>query len=101
MLTMLGPDATPVVLPLREFGKEHHRALSSLPQVSQLASAPSSRLVMSFWDREVSIWRMSRGPASVHESVDGPKHRLVGKVLIQVRIKTMKKKKKKKAKLTN
>ncbi|PKY02557.1 WD40 repeat-like protein [Aspergillus campestris IBT 28561] len=78
-----GPDATPVILPLREFGKEHHRALSTLPQVSQLASAPSSRLVMSFWDREVSIWRMSRGPGSVHESVDGPKHRLVGKVLIQ------------------
>ena len=80
-----GPDATPVVLPLREFGKEHHRKLSSLPQIPQLASSPLSRLVMSFWDREISIWRVSRGPTSSHENSDGQKHRLVGKVLVQVR----------------
>ncbi|RAK97810.1 small subunit rRNA maturation protein UTP4 [Aspergillus ibericus CBS 121593] len=77
-----GPDAAPVVLPLREFGKEHHRKLASLPQIPQLASSPSSRLVMSFWDREVSIWRLHRGPTS-HENTDGQRHRLVGKVLIQ------------------
>ncbi|KAL4887767.1 WD40-repeat-containing domain protein [Aspergillus ambiguus] len=78
-----GPDAAPVVLPLREFGKEHHRKLPTLPQIPQLTSSPSSRLVMSFWDREASIWRVSRGPASVHENPDGQRHRLVGKVLIQ------------------
>ncbi|KAL4998831.1 quinon protein alcohol dehydrogenase-like superfamily [Aspergillus recurvatus] len=78
-----GPDAHPVVLPLREFGKEHHRNLPSLPQVPPVVSAPSSRLVMSFWDREVNIWRVSRGPTSVHEVSDGQRHRLVGKVLIQ------------------
>ncbi|RJE27175.1 hypothetical protein PHISCL_00528 [Aspergillus sclerotialis] len=78
-----GPDATPVVLPLREFGKEHHRRLSSLPQCPQLASSPSSRLVMSFWDREVSIWRVLRGPTSEHDNIDGKRHRLVAKVLIQ------------------
>ncbi|KAE8394036.1 WD40-repeat-containing domain protein [Aspergillus alliaceus] len=78
-----GPDATPIVLPLREFGKEHHRKLSSLPQIPQLASSPSSRLVMSFWDREISIWRLSRGPTSLQENIDGQRHRLVGKVLIQ------------------
>ncbi|KAE8149355.1 small nucleolar ribonucleo protein complex subunit [Aspergillus avenaceus] len=78
-----GPDATPIVLPLREFGKEHHRKLSSLPQIPQITSSPSSRLVMSFWDREISIWRVSRGPTSVHENLGGQRHRLVGKVLIQ------------------
>ncbi|CAG8924864.1 unnamed protein product [Penicillium salamii] len=78
-----GPDATPIVLPLREFGKEHHRKLSSLPQIPQLTSAPSARLVMSFWDREVSLFRVSRGPASPNENIDGQRHRLVGKVLIQ------------------
>ncbi|KAI9369137.1 WD40-repeat-containing domain protein [Aspergillus egyptiacus] len=78
-----GPDASPVVLPLREFGKEHHRNLPSLPQVPPVVSAPSSRLVMSFWDREVSIWRVSRGPSSLHEVPDGQRHRLVGKVMIQ------------------
>ncbi|OJJ46951.1 hypothetical protein ASPZODRAFT_151541 [Penicilliopsis zonata CBS 506.65] len=78
-----GPDAAPVVLPLREFGKEHHRKLSSLPQIPQLSSSPSSRLVMSFWDREISIWRMLRGPTSANEATEGKRHRLVGKVLIQ------------------
>ncbi|KAJ5103816.1 hypothetical protein N7532_004345 [Penicillium argentinense] len=78
-----GPDATPIVLPLREFGKEHHRKLSSLPQIPQLTSSSSSRLVMSFWDRELSLWRVSRGPASLHESIDGQRHRLVAKVMIQ------------------
>ncbi|KAJ5693110.1 hypothetical protein N7462_002533 [Penicillium macrosclerotiorum] len=78
-----GPDATPIVLPLREFGKEHHRKLSSLPQTPQLTSSPSSRLVMSFWDREVSLWRVSRGPVSTNENIDGQRHRLVAKVMIQ------------------
>ncbi|KAJ5094554.1 hypothetical protein N7456_010415 [Penicillium angulare] len=78
-----GPDATPVVLPLREFGKEHHRKLSNLPQIPQLTSSPASRLVMSFWDREISLWRVSRGPTSVHENLDGQRHRLVGKVMVQ------------------
>ncbi|RDW93930.1 small subunit rRNA maturation protein UTP4 [Aspergillus mulundensis] len=78
-----GPDASPVVLPLREFGKEHHRNLPSLPQVPPVVSAPSSRLVMSFWDREVNIWRVSRGPTSVHDVPEGQRHRLVGKVMIQ------------------
>lgn len=81
----LGPDAAPVVLPLREFGKEHHRKLSSLPQIPQVSSSASSRLLMSFWDREVSIWRISKGPtAQPAKGPDGQKHRLVGKVLIQV-----------------
>ncbi|KAL4796572.1 quinon protein alcohol dehydrogenase-like superfamily [Aspergillus venezuelensis] len=78
-----GPDASPVVLPLREFGKEHHRNLPSLPQIPPVVSSPSSRLVMSFWDREVNIWRVSKGPTSVHEVPEGQRHRLVGKVLIQ------------------
>lgn len=38
---------------------------------------------MSFWDREVSLWRVSRGPSSPNENIDGQRHRLVGKVLIQ------------------
>lgn len=40
---------------------------------------------MSFWDREISIWRVFRGPTSSYENADGQRHRLVGKVLIQVR----------------
>lgn len=40
---------------------------------------------MTFWDREISIWRVFRGPTSAYENADGQRHRLVGKVLIQVR----------------
>lgn len=82
-LLAAGPDATPIVLPLREFGKEHHRKLSNLPQIPQLTSSPASRLVMSFWDREISLWRVSRGPTSVHDNMDGQRHRLVAKVMVQ------------------
>ncbi|KAI0474739.1 WD40-repeat-containing domain protein [Xylaria cf. heliscus] len=53
-----GPDATPIVMPLQKAGIENHRALSSLPQDPPLQSAYKSRLIISWWDREVSIWRL-------------------------------------------
>ncbi|KAK2008919.1 WD40 repeat-like protein [Colletotrichum eremochloae] len=53
-----GPDASPVVLPLKELGRENHRTLSSLPQSPPLASAPSARMVVSWWDREIHIWKL-------------------------------------------
>ncbi|KAI5301940.1 U3 small nucleolar RNA-associated protein, partial [Ascosphaera pollenicola] len=71
-----GLDTIPVVMPLREYGAEHHRKLSSLPQVPQVSSAASSRLVMGWWDREVSIWHISR------RGEQAPPHKLVGKVLL-------------------
>lgn len=81
---LIGPDAAPVILPLQQFGNEHHWKLSSLPQIPQLASSPSSRLLMSFWDREVGIWRVSRGPVSEFDRLEGQRYRLVAKVLLQV-----------------
>ncbi|KAI0109126.1 WD40-repeat-containing domain protein [Nemania sp. FL0031] len=53
-----GPDATPIVMPLHKAGIENHRALSSLPQDPPLKSAYKNRLIISWWDREVSIWRL-------------------------------------------
>ncbi|KAM5465895.1 U3 small nucleolar RNA-associated protein [Microsporum audouinii] len=73
-----GLDTTPVVLPLKEFGKEHHRKLPNLPQVPQLASSGTSRLLMSWWDREVNIWRVAGSFRS-----DTEQHKLVGKILFQ------------------
>jgi hypothetical protein len=40
---------------------------------------------MSFWDREVRLWRLPGGPESLHDGLDGQRHQLVGRVLIQVR----------------
>ncbi|KAI0198280.1 WD40 repeat-like protein [Astrocystis sublimbata] len=53
-----GPDATPIVMPLLKAGLENHRTLSFLPQDPPMQSAPKSRLIVSWWDREVSIWQL-------------------------------------------
>ncbi|KAI5291425.1 U3 small nucleolar RNA-associated protein [Ascosphaera aggregata] len=71
-----GLDTIPVVMPLREYGAEHHRRLSSLPQIPQVSSAASTRLAMGWWDREINIWRISR------RSEQAPPHKLVGKILL-------------------
>lgn len=54
-------------MPLQNAGIENHRALSSLPQDPPLQSAYTSRLIISWWDREVSIWRL---PSSVGDLAD-------------------------------
>lgn len=76
-----GPDASLVVLPLRESGKEHHRTLSSLPQICQLASGSLSRFMMSFWEREVRIYKIAPESGADAES---QRNQLVGRVLIPV-----------------
>ncbi|PGH28083.1 hypothetical protein AJ80_00340 [Polytolypa hystricis UAMH7299] len=79
-----GLDTTPVVVPLREYGKENHRKLPSLPQCPQLSSSPASRLLMGWWEREVNFWQVpKRFSTNDDDILDGQSHRLVGKVLIQ------------------
>ncbi|KAI1002337.1 hypothetical protein K3495_g5864 [Podosphaera aphanis] len=55
-----GHDASPIVVPLEKYGFENHRTLPFLPQDPPLASAPKPRLLMSWWDREVRIWRFEK-----------------------------------------
>ncbi|EGC48700.1 small nucleolar ribonucleoprotein complex subunit [Histoplasma capsulatum var. duboisii H88] len=78
-----GLDTIPVVVPLREYGAEHHRKLSNLPQIPQIASSPSSRLLMSWWEREINIWYISKHSGAGEQLLDGTSHKLVGKVLFQ------------------
>ncbi|OJD16997.1 hypothetical protein AJ78_02886 [Emergomyces pasteurianus Ep9510] len=78
-----GLDTIPVVIPLREYGAEHHRKLSNLPQIPQIASSPSSRLLMSWWDRELSLWYISKRLGTGGELLDGTSHKLVGRVLLK------------------
>lgn len=58
-----GSDKTPMLTPLREYGRENLRSLSSLPQEPKVVSAPKARLLVSWWDKEVYIWRIARRPA--------------------------------------
>jgi U3 small nucleolar RNA-associated protein 4 len=55
-----GLDTAPVVVPFRAWQKEYHRTLSHLPQSPQISSALESRLFISWWERQVSIWHLSR-----------------------------------------
>ncbi|KAK5135106.1 hypothetical protein LTR08_005631 [Meristemomyces frigidus] len=55
-----GSDVAPVVTPLREYGKENLRYLTSLPQEAPVASAPKARLLVSWWDKDVYVWRIAR-----------------------------------------
>lgn len=85
MLTFLGPDASPTVVPLGQYGFENQRTLPSLAQEVALRSAPTQRLMMSWWEREVHIWRLSKSPASSQDFgepvVKGRK--LVAKIFIK------------------
>lgn len=78
-----GSDTTPIVTPLRDYGKEYYRALPGLPLQPPLASAPKQRLMVSWWDRNIYVWRIGRQPASdVVEEADKPR-KLVSKVTIK------------------
>lgn len=56
------------MLPLREFGMEYQRMLPCLPQEPAVQSAAKKRLLMSWWDREVCIWRINKTSKPQHES---------------------------------
>ncbi|KAG6368105.1 hypothetical protein INS49_002305 [Diaporthe citri] len=65
-----GPDATPVVSPLRQSGVENHRTLSHLPQSVPLQSAPQARVIVSWWGREIHIWKMRLSMQELLDSDD-------------------------------
>ncbi|KAG0645537.1 U3 small nucleolar RNA-associated 4 [Hyphodiscus hymeniophilus] len=80
-----GPDASPTIMPLRQFGMENQRSLPFMSQESPVRSAPRSRLMMSFWDREVHIWRLNKQSKITPENEDVPvdNRQLVAKILIK------------------
>lgn len=81
-----GPDAAPTVLPLAHSGQENQRALPFLPQPSIIQSSTRKRLLMSWWDREINIWRINK----LSDSINGDEleaaavnRKLVAKILIK------------------
>lgn len=82
-----GLDTAPVVMPLRGWQKEYHRTLSHLPQSPQVSSAPKPRLFISWWDRQISIWHLSRHvtPPELSEiaAVCPENHTLLAQVLLK------------------
>ena len=45
-------------MPLRGQGMENARTISSLPQLPAVQSAPYTNLIASWWEREISVWRI-------------------------------------------
>ncbi|TVY39002.1 U3 small nucleolar RNA-associated protein [Lachnellula subtilissima] len=84
-----GPDASPTVLPLSQFGFENQRALPFLPQESLIQGVPSKRLMMSWWNREIHIWRLTKLSKPQPETEDSDEEpttqnrKLVAKILIK------------------
>ena len=73
----LGIDTQPIVVPLRQFGRELSRSLPALPPTPPLVSAPEARLLVSWWNTEVRIWR-------VKPQNDGPdKPKVVARLALQ------------------
>ncbi|KAF4970880.1 hypothetical protein FSARC_2150 [Fusarium sarcochroum] len=81
-----GPDANPVVVPLKEMGRENHRIMSSLPQQAPLLSAPKARFVVSWWDREVHVWLLQKSATDMFnaggDDVDVNKNRKLLKTIV-------------------
>lgn len=84
-----GLDTIPLIVPIHEFGRENHRGLPHLPQQPIVKSAPRSRLMISWWDQQISVWRILKRRAdadirNVSPETDGPQGRkLVAKVMLQ------------------
>ncbi|KAK0630030.1 quinon protein alcohol dehydrogenase-like superfamily [Bombardia bombarda] len=79
-----GPDASPVVFPLRAAGKEYHRTLSHLPQSTNLQSAPKARFVVTWWGNEIRIWHL---PIGARELLDDAEKRQNRKLLAMIMVK--------------
>ncbi|PQE19084.1 hypothetical protein CJF30_00007445 [Rutstroemia sp. NJR-2017a BBW] len=80
-----GPDASPTILPLAQFGQENQRALPFLPQSNVVHSSPRKRLMMTWWDREIHIWRLNKmmDVANNDEEISPASRKLVAKILIK------------------
>ncbi|KAK8196136.1 U3 small nucleolar RNA-associated protein [Zalaria obscura] len=78
-----GLDTTPIITPLREHSKEHHRRVPGLPQVPPVTSAPSQRLLVSWWEREVCIWRIGEQSTDVAGGLSDQSRRLVARIAVK------------------
>ncbi|CAG8949768.1 hypothetical protein HYFRA_00004091 [Hymenoscyphus fraxineus] len=83
-----GPDASPMVMPLSKIGFENQRALPFLPQEPIIQSSTKLRLMMSWWDREINIWRLGKftkpvANPEVEEDQVARDRKLVAKILIK------------------
>ncbi|KAF8468954.1 quinon protein alcohol dehydrogenase-like superfamily [Kalaharituber pfeilii] len=51
-----GIDMKPVVIPFEKYNSENYYPINAIPQKPIVTSVPESRLLMSWYDREIKIW---------------------------------------------
>ncbi|KAI9891754.1 MAG: U3 small nucleolar RNA-associated protein [Vezdaea aestivalis] len=76
-----GVDATPIVVPIRQLGTHLHRNLPALPQQSPTCSCPAQRLLVSWWDQEIRLWRILSSDGDPREN-----QRMVARIGIKVHL---------------
>ena len=77
-----GADIAPVVTPMRAYGKENIRTLPGLPQSSPVLSAPKARLLVSWWENSIYIWKIAKLPTpDIMEDVHRPR-KLVARITL-------------------
>ncbi|EMC94504.1 hypothetical protein BAUCODRAFT_73920 [Baudoinia panamericana UAMH 10762] len=79
-----GRDVAPVLTPMREFSKENHRTLPGLPQELRVASAPRARLLVSWWNKQIYIWRIARQAGEGNMTEPQIPRKLVAKLALDV-----------------
>lgn len=77
-----GSDVAPMVTPLRAYGEENLRSLPSLPQTRPVASAPKARLLVSWWEKTICIWRIARNSGDA----GAPEHQKPRKLVARINL---------------
>lgn len=81
-----GIDTIPVVLPLQTWDEDYHRSLPHLPQRPQMSVSGESRLMITWWARDLSIWHLPSRldiPTEANSSSNGDHDR---KLLAQIKL---------------
>jgi len=80
---------TPIITPFANFLNTNHRTLQAIPQKPIVIGIPESRLLMSWYDREVKIWAIDKldnvTGALQQPGLENTGRRLVSRLVLGVR----------------
>ncbi|KAI5371220.1 Putative quinoprotein alcohol dehydrogenase-like superfamily [Septoria linicola] len=80
-----GGDLAPVITPLREYGKENLRPLPHLPQLPPVTSARQARLLVSWAENHISVWKISRSQNLEFSTEPEAPRKLVAKITLNTK----------------
>lgn len=79
---------TPIITPFANFLNTNHRTIQAIPQKPIVAGIPESRLLMSWYDREVKIWAIDKldNVTGAHQpGLESTGRKLVSRLVLGVR----------------